>query len=319
MAIQQLAPRPGTVTHLLSISDLRAEEIRQIVDRGVAFARGADGSGLLANRVIGTYFRKTSTRTRTAFSSAALRLGAHVIAYGPHDLQENTGETFDDTGRVFVGMLDALVARTAGPPQELRRLARQPRMAVVNAMTSDEHPTQALADLTAMELYLGGVEGLHVLYLGEGNNTAAALTLALSHFRECVIDLRTPPGYGLDPAILERARGYASRSGARIGERHDLGGLPSRPDVVYTTRWQTTGTTKLNADWRTRFLPFRVTEELMGRLGKAILMHDLPANRGEEVEAAVLDGPCSIAFEQANSKLHGAMAVLEWCLRGGQP
>jgi ornithine carbamoyltransferase len=316
MAIQGLRSQASTVAHLLSISDLVAEEIREIVDRGAAFARGADGSGVLVNRVIGTYFRKTSTRTRTAFSSAALRLGADVIAYGPHDLQVNTGETFEDTGRVFAGMLDALVARTAGPPQELRRLAQQPRMAVVNAMTADEHPTQALADLTTMQLHLGDFEGVHVLYLGEGNNSAAALALALSRFRGCVLDLRTPPGYGVDASILERAHGSAARTGARIVERHDLGELPRRPDIVYTTRWQTTGTTKPDADWRTQFSPFQVTAELMERLGNPIFMHDLPAHRGEEVEAEVLDGPRSIAFEQAESKLHSAMAVLEWCLQG---
>jgi ornithine carbamoyltransferase len=317
MAIQALSPQPRTVAHLLSLSDLGANEIRQIVERGAAFARGADGSGVLADRVIGIYFRKTSTRTRTAFSTAAMRLGAGVIAFGPNDLQENTGETFEDTGRVFAGMLDGLVARTAGPPEELRRLARQRRMAVVNAMTADEHPTQALADLTAMRLHLGDFAGAHVLYLGEGNNSASALALALSRFRGCELDLRTPAGYGLDAAMLERARGYAAHSGARIVERHDLDDLPRGVDVVYTTRWQTTGTTKPEADWRTRFHRFQVTEELMERLGSPIFMHDLPAHRGEEVEAAVLDGPASIAFEQAANKFHSAMAVLEWCLQGG--
>jgi|SRR3954463_4099935 len=318
MAIQGLRPHASSVAHLLSISDLGAEEIRQIVDRGAAFARGADGSSVLVNRVIGTYFRKTSTRTRTAFSSAALRLGADVIAYGPHDLQLNTGETFEDTGRVFAGMLDALVARTAGPPQELRSLAQQPRMAVVNAMSADEHPTQALTDLTAIQLRLGDYEGVHVLYLGEGNNTAAALALALSRSRGCVLDLRTPPGYGVDASILERARTSAARTGARVVERHHLAELPRRPDIVYTTRWQTTGTAKPDADWRTRFSPFQVTAELIEGLGGPIFMHDLPAHRGEEVEAAVLDGPRSIAFEQAETKLHSAMAVLEWCLQGGR-
>jgi ornithine carbamoyltransferase len=316
MATLDKDPRAGTAAHLLSLSDLRPEDIRAIVERGAAFSRGENGRGLLASRVVGIYFRKTSTRTRTAFSSAALRLGADVIGYGPHDLQENTGETFEDTGRVFVGMLDALVARTAGPPEELRGLARQTRMAVVNAMTADEHPTQALADLTTMRLHLGAFEGLHVLYLGEGNNTAAALALAFSRFRGCVLELRTPAGYGLDPRILGRARSHAAQAGAIIVERHDLGDLPHDPDVVYTTRWQTTGTNKADPDWRAAFRPFQVTEALMERYDRAVFMHDLPAHRGEEVEAAVLDGPRSIAFDQADTKLHSGMAVLEWCLNG---
>jgi ornithine carbamoyltransferase len=316
VAVAHLRRPVAAAAHLLSISDLPATDIQRIVDRGAAFARGADPSGRLSGRVIGTYFRKTSTRTRTAFTSAALRLGAAVIAYGPGDLQENTGETFEDTGRVLAGMLDALVARTAGAPEELRLVARQRRMAVVNAMTADEHPTQALADLTTLQLHFGDINGLRLLYLGEGNNTAAALALALTRVPGCAIELRTPAGYGLERSVLARAAESAARSGASIVERHDLAGLPKRPDVVYTTRWQTTGTTKPDPDWRSRFRPFQVTEALMARVGDAVFMHDLPAHREEEVEAAVLDGPRSIAFAQAETKLHSAMAVLEWCLRG---
>jgi ornithine carbamoyltransferase len=318
MAIQHLHRPVAAAAHLLSISDLPATELRRIVDRGAAFARGADASGTLTGRVIGTYFRKTSTRTRTAFTSAALRLGAAVIAYGPNDLQENTGETFDDTGRVLASMLDALVAQTAGAPEELRLVARQRRMAVVNAMTADEHPTQALADLTTMQLHLGDIEGVQLLYVGEGNNTAAALALAVTRVPGCAIELRTPAGYGLERSVLARATESAARSGASIVERHDLAALPKHPDFVYTTRWQTTGTTKPDPDWRARFRPFQVTEALTTRLGDAVFMHDLPAHRDEEVEAAVLDGPRSIAFAQAETKLYSAMAVLEWCVQGGR-
>lgn len=302
-----------TARDLLSIVDLDPSEIRWLVDRGAAFAQGLESRGLHDGRIVGTYFRKTSTRTRSAFTCAALRLGADVIAYGPQDLQENTGETFADTGRVFVSMLDALVARTAGSPEELRSIAGS-RMAVINAMTSDEHPTQALADLTTMKLQCGGFDGVRVLYLGEGNNTAAALALALARFAGSSVDLRTPAGYGLAPRTLEQAQRFASRSGARISERHDLDGLPRDIDVVYTTRWQTTGTSKADPTWRTRFEPFRVTTELMDHCDGAIFMHDLPAHRDEEVETAVLDGARSVAFEQSETKLWSAMAVLDHCL-----
>jgi ornithine carbamoyltransferase len=304
-------PRAPTAIHLLSLADLEASEIRALVDRGAAFARGTEGRGLHSGRVVGVYFRKTSTRTRTAFSCAALRLGADVIAYGPQDLQENTGETFEDTGRVFAGMLDALVARTAGPPEELRGISGKGRMSVINAMTSDEHPTQALADLTTIRLRLGDFEGVHVLYLGEGNSTVAALALALARFPGCALHVRTPAGYGLAPRTLELAQQFAAGSGACVVERHDLRDLPRDVDVVYTTRWQTTGTAKAEPTWRSDFVPFRVTTELMDRYDRAIFMHDLPAHREEEVEASVLDGPRSIAFEQAETKLWSAMAVLD--------
>jgi ornithine carbamoyltransferase len=198
----------------------------------------------------------------------------------------------------------------------LRILAEQDRMSVVNAMTADEHPTQALADLGTMLATFGSVDGLRVLYLGEGNNTASALALTLARCSGARLWLRTPPGYGLPPEKLAAAQLAAAGHDARVEEHHDPHDLPDPVDVVYTTRWQTTGTAKADPDWRTRFEPFRVTTRLLDRYPDAVFMHDLPAHRGEEVDAAVLDGPRSIAFTQAEYKLYGAMAVLEWCLTG---
>ncbi|MFK0049008.1 ornithine carbamoyltransferase [Streptomyces sp. NPDC090741] len=300
--------------HLISLADITDADLYRIVDRGGQFASGARPGETLGGAVVGVYFRATSTRTRTAFSAAALRLGARLITYGPHDLQLNTGETTEDTGRVLSGMLDALVARTAGSVEELRALADQDRMAVVNAMGAQEHPTQALTDLTAMAGHFGDLAGRRVLYMGEGNNTAAALALALPRYPGTELHLRTPEGYGVDPDILVRAKEYAARHGSTVTERHDAVDLPTGLDVVYTTRWQTTGTSKADPDWRNAFVPFRVDEDVMRTSPDAVFMHDLPAHRGEEVTAAVLDGPRSIAFTQAEAKMHSAAAVLEWSL-----
>jgi ornithine carbamoyltransferase len=303
--------------HLISIQDLSPTQLRYLISRGVQFAAGEAGHEQpLRGRVVGIYFRKTSTRTRTAFSGGALRLGAQIVSYGPHDLQENTGETLEDTVRVMSRMLDGFVARTSGSPEEMRMFAAQDRMAVINAMSADEHPTQALADLTTLQRHFGRIEGLRVLYVGEGNNTAAALALALPHFKNTELRLHTPPGYGLLPHILAQAEELARKQGARISEHHEMTELPGGFDVVYTTRWQTTGTAKPDPHWRSIFAPFHVGEALMGANPQAVFMHDLPAHRGEEVAASVLDGPVSIAFDQAENKLHSAMAVLEWCLSG---
>ncbi|MYV53288.1 ornithine carbamoyltransferase [Streptomyces sp. SID3212] len=299
--------------HLISIDDLTDAELRGLAGRGAEFSAGLSApSAPLAGQVVGVYFAKTSTRTRTAFSSGSLRLGGSLIAYGPGDLQLNTGESTEDTGRVLSGMLDVLVARTAGPEAELRGWAAQDRMSVVNAMSAEEHPTQALTDLTTLVRYFGRIDGLRILYAGEGNNTAAALALALSRFPGVEFEVRTPPGYGLTASVLERARARAARSGARLVERHDMDDLPEGFDVVYTTRWQTTGTSKPDANWREIFAPFQVTADLWRTSPGAVFMHDLPAHRGEEVTADVLDGPRSIAFAQATNKMHSAMAVLEF-------
>lgn len=298
---------------LISLDDLSDEELREVVAHGAALSRDGVTGAPLAGHVVGIYFRKTSTRTRTAFSAGALRLGAGIIGYGPGDLQLNTGESSADTGRVLSGMLDVLVARTAGDPEELRVWAAQRRMAVVNAMSADEHPTQALADLTTLAVHFGAIDGLRVLYVGEGNNTAAALALGLSRYRGTTLELRTPPGYGLTADTRERAAVWAKATGSTVSERHDLGDLAADFDVVYTTRWQTTGTSKPDPAWRDTFAPYQVTEELMSRQPRAVFLHDLPAHRGEEVVAEVLDGPLSLAFRQAENKMHSAMAVLEWC------
>ncbi|MCW3817564.1 ornithine carbamoyltransferase [Micromonospora sp. DR5-3] len=305
------------VRHLISLTDLEDAELRHLVERGAQFSAGTAGRPQpLAGQIAGVYFRKTSTRTRTAFATGAMRLGAQVITYGPDDLQTNTGETLADTGRVFARMVDLLVARTAADPAELRTYADQPRMSVINAMTADEHPTQGLADLTTLLRHFGRVDGLRVLYLGEGNNSAAAIALGLSRYPGTELHLRTPPGYGLALEVLAIATAQAARAGSRVVERHDMADLPADIDAIYTTRWQTTGTTKPDPHWRDVFRPFQVTTGLWERSPKAVFLHDLPAHRGEEVTAEVLDGPASIAFDQAENKLHSAMAVLEWCRAG---
>ncbi|BCB76877.1 ornithine carbamoyltransferase [Phytohabitans flavus] len=302
--------------HLISISDLTDEDLHAIVARAALFGAGGLDGRPLEGAIAGIYFRRTSTRTRTAFSAGALRLGAQIITFGPDDLQLNTGESTEDTGRVLSGMLDLLVARTADATAELRAWSSAGPMSVVNAMSAEEHPTQALADLATLVRHFGRIEGLRLLYVGEGNNTAAALALALTRYPGVVLELRTPPGYGLEPAILATAAAQASSSGAAFTERHDMEGVPEELDVIYTTRWQTTGTSKPTPDWREVFAPFQVTSALWNSSPKAVFMHDLPAHRGEEVTAEVLDGPASVAFAQAENKLYSAMAALEWCWAG---
>jgi ornithine carbamoyltransferase len=306
--------------HLLSLAHLEASDIVDIVNRTERIATGQHAEGQsLRGKAVGIYFRKTSTRTRTAFSLGAAKLGAAVVVYGPHDLQINTGETVQDTTRVLSEYLDALVVRTAECIDEMELFASQRTMSVINAMSDKEHPTQALADLAMLQRHFGHLRGLTVLYLGEGNSTAAGLALAISKMEQMKLTLLTPDGYGLPREILEQSQLFARRSGSRIEQYHDLAYLPEQVDVVYTARWQTTGSSKSDPNWRTYFRPFSVTQRLMERVSKSagtIFMHDLPAVRDEDVMSDVLDGSQSIAFQQAGNKLFGAMAVLEWCLLG---
>ena len=305
--------------HLLSISDLAGETVRSLVERAVAFAAGSlEGRRPLAGRTVGIYFRKTSTRTRTSFTVGAMTLGAQVIAYGPNDLQIVTGETVPDTAKVLANYLDALVIRTNDAIEEMLQFASQDRMAVINAMSADEHPTQSLADLATLRERFGRLEGLHVLYIGEGNNSASAISLAVARVPGLRLTLVTPEGYGLPESFMRTAQAAAAEHGAHVEQHHDMGRLPRHVDAVYTTRWLTMGVQREDADWLPKFRPYTVTEKVMAEVskpdGSTVFLHDLPAMRGYEVADEVLDGPQSIARRQAYHKMTSAMAVLEWCL-----
>ena len=304
--------------NIVSLAKLEPAQVRTIVNRSVAIAKGQTGGAkTLQDKMVGIYFSKTSTRTRTSFTVGALKLGAQTIAYGPHDLQLNTGESIEDTTRVLAGYLDVLVVRTAGSQHEMEILGSQDDMSVINAMSESEHPTQALADLSTMQEHFGRLEGLKILYVGEGNNTAVALALAASRIPGMQLALRTPPGYGLPAPALAQATAFAKESNADVTEAHHMDSLPVAVDVVYTTRWQTTGTFKADEVWHEKFRPFSVTQALMEQVATSpgsCFMHDLPAVRGEDVDSAVIDGPQSIVFRQSRHKMFSAMAALEWCL-----
>jgi len=300
---------------LFTLSELKTPELESLAARSCELFRDRHAHTLpLSGKIVGILFAKTSTRTRTAFTVGTIRLGGFPIAYGPGDLQTNTGESIQDTGRILGRMLDAVVMRTAGPVDEMRELSRQEGLPVINAMAAEEHPTQGVCDLAAMLMEFGSLRGLSVLYMGEGNNTAAALAYALSRIPLCNVAFATPPGYGVNPAILDNAKKQAAEGGGSVTQVHAMDELPDSVDVVYTTRWQTTGTVKDDPDWREKFRDFYVDERLLQRWPTARLMHDLPAHRGEEVSRAALEGPRSIAWSQAEMKLASAMAILEWAV-----
>jgi ornithine carbamoyltransferase len=309
------------INHLLSLSDLRSEDLFHLIDRSVEFGAGRDVSRtIFADKIVGIYFQKPSTRTRTSFTVGSLKLGAQTIAFGPNDLQIVTGESLEDTASVLSGYLDALVIRTNGAVTDMRRLTGQDSMSVINAMSENEHPTQAIADLSLIKERFGRLADLHLLYLGEGNNTAGALAWAVAQIPGMKITFVTPKGFGLPESILERASRFASRNGATIGHQHDVDKLPRNVDAVYTTRWQTMGVPHADPRWREKFMPYSVTTALMRRVSKStgtIFLHDLPAVLGEEVIGEVLTGPQSLAWRQSRYKMFSAMAILEWCLIGG--
>ena len=305
------------VNHVLSVQQMGPETLTALVDRALMIANGDHNKRTLEGKVVGIYFRGTSTRTRTAFSVGAMKLGADIISYGPNDLQINTGETIQDTARVLSKYLDALVVRTNDSIEEMRAMSMQNEMAIINAMSECEHPTQSIADLVTIKETFGRLNDIHVLYLGEGNNTAAALAFAMAQIKGMRLTVATPEGYGLPESVVGRAAEMATRSGSVISHLHNLDELPRDVDIVYTARWQTMGVAKAEANWQTKFAPYKVSTEIMRRVSKSantVFMHDLPAVRGGDVDDEVLDGPQSRAFRQAYHKMTSAMSVLEWSM-----
>jgi len=303
--------------NFLTVEELGPEVLNHLVTRALTLdnSNGAQ-SGLLRGKIVGIYFRASSTRTRTAFTVAAMRLGAQVVQYGPADLQITTGETPHDTGRVLSQYLDALVVRTNQSLSEMKDFADQGRMSVINAMSENEHPTQAIADLVTIYEALRRLSDVHVLYIGEGNNTTAALALAVAQIPRMRLTLVCPPRYGLPDDLSRKCLNIARRHGSSIELRDSMNNLPRGVDVVYTTRWLTMGVPKEDLNWREKFSAFQITPAIMEMVSKGpdtIFLHDLPAMRGYEVVDEVLDGPQSIAFRQAYHKQSSAMAILEWC------
>jgi ornithine carbamoyltransferase len=305
------------MNHLISISNLSTDTLTQMVDLGMEIVSGQrEDRQPLKGKMVGIFFRHASTRTRTSFSVGAIRLGASIVTYGPNDLQLVTGESAIDTARVLSEYLDALVIRTNGPVSELEDM-KQHKMSIINAMSENEHPTQVIGDLITLREAFGHLKGLHILYLGEGNNTAAALALAVAKMPGMQLTMITPAGYGLQQDILEQAATNALENGSRVEQHHSIDLLPKNVDAVYTTRWETMGVKHVDPNWRAKFDPYCVTSLLMSHVSKpsgTIFLHDLPAIRGSDVVDEVLDGPQSWAFRQARHKLTSAMVVLTWAL-----
>lgn len=304
----------GGSRSFLSLAGLTPQDLGVLVDRA---AQVADDPLAVpqscAGAVVGMLFEQTSTRTRTAFGVAALRLGAKVLDFGPESLQLRTGETMEDTGRVLGLMLDGLVMRTPRSITELTRMVDAGGPDLINAMAREEHPTQAVCDLATLKRHFGTLDGVSMLYVGEGNNTASALALALARTPRARLCLCVPPGFGLEQAFLDGVADTCATTGAQVVQTTSLDDLPDEVHAVYTTRWQTTGTTKPVEDWRETFRPYRVDRDFLARWRDPVFLHDLPAHRGEEVSAELLDAPEALVWRQAEMKLFGAIAVVEAC------
>jgi ornithine carbamoyltransferase len=295
--------------HFLDLDRLDAGTLRRILDLGAAFKRGEQPSGGgLAGRTLALVFEKPSTRTRVSFEVAMRQLGGHVVVLNESDSQLGRGETVADTARVLSRYVDALMIRTDAH-NKLEELAAHASVPVINGLTDDSHPCQIMADVTTFEEHRGTIEGRVVAWCGEGNNVASSWIHAAQRF-SFALRLACPPALSPPAAVLE----WAMAGGAAVTLTDDPAQAVAGADCVVTDTWVSMG--QEDVEVRRRMLePYRVDETLMaGAKDDALFMHCLPAHRGEEVTDAVIDGPHSVVWDEAENRLHAQKGVLAWCL-----
>ena len=297
----------------LAIESLRAEELRALLDRAAKMKADRRPSEVLAGCSIGMIFEKPSTRTRVSFEVGINELGGHAVALSATELQLGRGETIEDTARVLSRYLHALVVRTF-EQDRLERLARWGSIPVINALSDLMHPCQALADLQTVQEHFGTLEGLSLTYVGDGNNVAHSLMTGCA-IVGMNVTVATPPGYEPISQIVKRAEEIAAGTGARVTVTTDAPAAAGGADVLYTDVWASMGQEGEAEERKLIFAPYQVNPALVARAKPtAIVLHCLPAHRGEEITDDVIEGPQSLVWDQAENRLHAQKALMEWLL-----
>lgn len=297
--------------HLLRIADLSRTELDGLLALAKTFkADPYAHRRFLASETVVLYFNKPSTRTRISFETAVVRLGGVPIGIGPSDLQLGRGETIEDTARVVSRYARAFVIRTFAD-DDVARFAAAATIPVINALTDLHHPCQALADLMTLREKRGELRGVRLAYVGDGNNVAHSLIEAAA-LAGMSLHVATPPAFAPDPGVVAAARRCAHETGATIEVGTDPVAAVRGADAIYTDVWVSMGDPEAERAARFAALaPYQVNEALFAHAKRdAIFLHCLPDHRGEEVTAEVVDGPRSVVFDQAENRLHTAIAVL---------
>ena len=304
--------------HFLSLKDWSREEIEGLFD--LAAGMKADPSAwaeALKGQSLAMVFQKPSTRTRVSFEVGMFQLGGQALFLGSNDIQLHRGETVADTAAVLSRYVDGIMARVFAH-QDVLDLARHGTVPVINGLSDLLHPCQALADYFTLRERRGPVAGLKMAYVGDGNNVAHALMFGAVKLG-CAMSVGCPQGYEPNQLIFKSAAREAQKLGSPMPEvTNDPMAAVAHADVVYTDVWASMGQEAEQQKRAEAFQGFRVTTEMMAAAKpEAVFMHCLPAHRGEEVDADVIDGPQSVVFDEAENRLHVQKAVL-YTLMGGR-
>ncbi|GGI97775.1 ornithine carbamoyltransferase [Halopseudomonas pertucinogena] len=298
-----------TVRHFLSLMDCSQAELAGLLKRGIEL-KDLHRRGVvyepLKNRVLGMIFEKASTRTRVSFEAGMVHLGGQAIFLSPRDTQLGRGEPVEDSARVLSSMCDAVMIRTFAHAT-LETFAAYSRVPVINGLSDDLHPCQLLADMQTYLEHRGSIKDKAVVWVGDGNNMCNTYIQAAIQF-EFQLRVACPEGYDPDPALLEQA-------GDRVSIVRDPREAMAGAHLVCTDVWASMGQEEEARERRKTFAPYQVTSQLLDLADESVVfMHCLPAHRGEEVCAELMDDPRSLVWDQAENRLHAQKALIEFLL-----
>ncbi len=302
--------------HLLSLAELTSDEVWHLLTlaRDLKEEWKAGGNRpLLRGRTLGLLFQKPSLRTRVSFEIGMVHLGGYALYLSPNEVRLGVRESVPDVARVLSRYVDGIMARVFAHAH-VEELAQFSRVPVINGLSDYSHPCQALADLLTIWEVKGRLQGIRLAYVGDGNNVARSLAFAAA-LTGMEMVIASPEGYQLDAETVARARALAEQGGGRLTLTTDPVAAVRDADVVYTDVWTSMGQEDEAERRRAIFPPYQVNTALMAHARPdAIVMHCLPAHRGEEITNEVADGPQSVIFDQAENRLHAQKGVLVWLL-----
>lgn len=300
-----------TIRHFLDLADIDAATLRHILTQAAKLKAERcqpSQTSLLTCKKLAMIFEKNSTRTRVSFEVAMVELGGHALSFNGNELQLGRGETVADTAQVLSRYVDAIMLRCHSH-DKLVELAKNATVPVINGLTEYSHPCQIMADILTFEEHCGPIAGKTIAWVGDGNNVAQSWIMAAT-LLGCTLRLACPPSLTPLPQVMEWAR----ERGGHIELTDSPKAAVMGADAVITDTWVSMGDPDAEAQIRL-LAPYQVNEALMGCAAPgAIFLHCLPAHRGEEVTAAVIDGPQSKVFDEAENRLHVQKAIVLWCL-----
>ena len=298
---------------LLSICDIK-EDVSNIIDLASEIKAGKREEKPLEGKTLAMIFQKSSTRTRVSFDVGMYQLGGRAIFLSSNDLQMGRGEPISDTARVLSRFVDGIMIR-AIEHDDVIELAKYSDVPVISGLTNLEHPCQALADVLTIKEHFGSFDNKKICFVGDGNNVCNSLLL-IAPLLGMDMSVACPKGYEPNENIVKTALEYAKENNTEITISNDINVALDNVDVVYTDVWVSMGDEAEAAQREIDLKPYQVNKELMDLANDdAIFMHCLPAIRGQEVTAEVIDGPQSVIYDEAENRLHAQKAVLYYYLK----